>query len=144
MLTDAYRWIHTDKAYCDFAFSLCVSREPDDQDQNIQESLPSRPVTRAACSKPDASSSIASQKSAKLAGGGANFVDAGLKVVVKQAAGTLMVFRPAHPHGTTAAEGMSNRAISITFSQRILDAYEVAKKGLKICPGRGAGEGNTG
>lgn len=98
--------------------------------------------TRAACSKQDDSTSLASQKATGLSGGGANFVDAGLKVVVKQAAGTLMIFRPEHHHGTTAAEGMSNRAVSITFSQRILDAFEKAMAGLKISPGEGAGEGS--
>lgn len=104
--------------------------------------MPSRRTTRASCSKQDDSIDIASRKTAKLPGGGANFVDTELKVVVKQAAGTLMIFRPAHRHGTTAGEGMSNRAVSITFSERILDAFQKAMKGPEIISGKGAGEGS--
>ena len=76
-------------------------------------------------------------------GGGANFVDATLKVVVKAAVGTLFIFQPDQLHGTTLAYGAVNHNIAITFSQRVADEYrEVLAKGQSISSGGGAGEGN--
>ncbi len=88
-------WTHTDRAFCDYAFSFCVDR-----------CIPNTP--------------------AKFPG--ASFVDIGLGVVVRQATGTMMAFQPEHLHGTTAAYGAINLGMAITFSRRVGDAWEDAKK----------------
>jgi hypothetical protein len=59
---------------------------------------------------------------------GASFVDIGLGVVVRQATGTMMAFQPEHLHGTTTAYGAINLGMAITFSRRVGDAWEDAKK----------------
>ena len=76
-------------------------------------------------------------------GGGGNFVDATLRVVVKQAVGTMMAFMPQYMHGTTRLCGAHNWGCAITFSKHIKDAYDVAVAGTKVEAGEGAGEGNT-
>jgi hypothetical protein len=74
---------------------------------------------------------------------GGNFVDVSLRVVVEQAAGTLMAFEPEYPHGTTQLNGAHNCMCAITFSLHILEAYEkaVAAKGVTVESGSGAGKG---
>lgn len=74
--------------------------------------------------------------------GGGNFVDITLRVVVKQAKGTLMAFQPEYAHGTTRLCGAHNRMCTITFSSHILDAFRVAQGGTRIDSGPGAGDGN--
>lgn len=71
-------------------------------------------------------------------GGGANFVDVDLRVVVKQARGTLMIFKPDHRHGTTIPCGAVNHAVTAAFSQRVVDAKLLGQ----IVSVSGAGEGN--
>src|SRR5258708_17946890 len=88
-------WTHTDRAFCDYAFSFCVDR-----------CIPNTP--------------------AKFPG--ASFVDIGLGVVVRQATGTMMAFQPEHLHGTTPAYGAINLGMAITFSRRVCEAFEHAKK----------------
>jgi hypothetical protein len=66
-----------------------------------------------------------------------------LRVVVKQAAGTFLLFQPGYPHGTTRLCGAQNRLCAITFSAHILEAYQIAVDGTKIEAGDGAGEGDT-
>jgi hypothetical protein len=58
---------------------------------------------------------------------GANFVDATLRVVVEQSAGTVISFQPAHLHGTSIGYGASNDIISINFSKRVGDAWAEAR-----------------
>ncbi|KAJ6516895.1 hypothetical protein C8R47DRAFT_1313230 [Mycena vitilis] len=77
------------------------------------------------------------------AGGGGNFVDMSLKVVVKQAAGTLFAFDPTFRHGTTRLCGAHNHTVTIAFSARIHDAFEQARQGISIDAGSGAGDGNV-
>ena len=74
-------------------------------------------------------------------GGGANFVDASLQVVVKQAKGTLMVFRPQFYHGTTLAAGAVNHAVTYAFSKRVCDGWRdmQKKKGVEILDEAGEG-----
>jgi hypothetical protein len=72
-----------------------------------------------------------------------NFVELGLKVVVKQAAGTYMAFQPKYAHGTTRLCGAHNRMCTITFSSHILEAYKIAQEGTKIEAGPEAGDGNN-
>jgi hypothetical protein len=74
--------------------------------------------------------------------GRGNFVDLTLKIVVKQAAGTLMAFQPKFPHGTTRLCGAHNRVVAITFSSHILKSYEIAMKGARVEGGAGAGDGH--
>ncbi|KAJ7754851.1 hypothetical protein B0H16DRAFT_1542098 [Mycena metata] len=74
-------------------------------------------------------------------GGGGNFVEMFLRVVVKQATGTLLAFDPSFQHGTTRLCGGHNRTITIAFSARIKDAFEDAKNGFHES-GAGAGDGN--
>jgi hypothetical protein len=59
---------------------------------------------------------------------GSSFVDVGLKVVVRQATGTMMAFQPEQLHGTTIANGAVNTGMAITFSRRVGDAWEEAKR----------------
>lgn len=70
-------------------------------------------------------------------------MDITLRVVVKQAAGTLLLFQPGYSHGTTRLCGAQNRLCTISFSTHILEAYQIAVKGTKLEAGDGAGEGNT-
>jgi hypothetical protein len=70
-------------------------------------------------------------------------VDITLRVVVKQAAGTLLLFQPEYLHGTTRLCGAQNRLCVITFSTHILKAYQIAVEGTKLEAGDGAGEGDT-
>ena len=59
---------------------------------------------------------------------GLNFVDIGLKFVIRQATGTMMAFQPECLHGTTSAHGAVNNSIIISFLHCIHDAWEDAKK----------------
>ena len=59
---------------------------------------------------------------------GSSFVDVNLKVVVRQATGTMMAFQPEQLHGTTISDGAVNTGMAITFSQRVGDAWKNAKK----------------
>ncbi|KAJ7156697.1 hypothetical protein C8R46DRAFT_1294394 [Mycena filopes] len=61
--------------------------------------------------------------------GGGNFVDLTLKVKVKQAARTLMAFRPEYLHGTTRLCGAHSMGCTIPFCTRILDAFRKAQAG---------------
>lgn len=72
---------------------------------------------------------------------GGNFVDVSLRIVVKQAAGTLIAFQPEFPHGTTKLAGAHNRICAITFSEHILKAYEkaIVAGGSGIESGSGTG-----
>ena len=63
-------------------------------------------------------------------------------VVVKQAAGTLLLFQPEYPHGTTRLCGAQNRLCTISFSTHIFEAYQIAVGGTKLETGDGAGEGD--
>ncbi len=53
-----------------------------------------------------------------------------LKVVVEQAAGTLLNFDSTKPHGTPRLCGAHNYTVSITFSAHIMAAFEKAKLGM--------------
>ena len=113
-------WSHVDPAYCAWAFSLCVGREV--------ETL--QPAGKKWAQK-------------YVEGGGGNFVNVTLKVVVKAAVGTLFVFQPDKLHGTTLSYGATNRNMAITFSKHVADGYrEMMEKGSSIFAGEGAGEGN--
>ena len=72
---------------------------------------------------------------------GGNFVDVSLRIVVKQAAGTLIAFQLEFPHGTTKLAGAHNRICAITFSEHILKAYEkaIVAGGSGIESGSGTG-----
>ncbi|TRM62016.1 hypothetical protein BD626DRAFT_499509, partial [Schizophyllum amplum] len=50
-------------------------------------------------------------------GGGANFVDVTLGIIVKNAARTAMAFRPGYQHGTTACHGAINRGLTNNFDE---------------------------
>jgi hypothetical protein len=82
-------------------------------------------------------------KPAWPAKGGGNFVDITLGVVVQQATGTLMAFKPEYLHGTTRLCGAHNRMCTVAFSSRIAEAFKIASMGAKVEPGSGAGEGNV-
>jgi hypothetical protein len=76
------------------------------------------------------------------AGVGDNFVDLTLRVVVKQAQGTMMAFKPTEVHGMTWLYGAHNRGLSLAFSSRILDAFQKAQEGIQIESSAGAGDSN--
>ena len=132
-----YRWSHVDPAYCTWAFSLCVGREIG------LFSLSQSNHTYATRSTARQSSVTKEKSQPAVKGGGANFVDVTLKVVIKASPGTLFVFKPEQLHGTTLAHGAVNHNIAITFSQQLEDGYrEVHQKGQAVYSGDGAGEGN--
>ena len=59
---------------------------------------------------------------------GSSFVDIGLKVVIRQATGTMMAFQPEHLHGTTFSHGAVNTSMIISFSRRVGDAWKEAQE----------------
>ncbi|KAF8876371.1 hypothetical protein CPB84DRAFT_1689182 [Gymnopilus junonius] len=64
---------------------------------------------------------------------GANFADLPLKVVVKNAVGTLLAFQPEELHGTTEKRGVINYQLSLTSTQRVAEAYvELESSGAGI------------
>lgn len=76
---------------------------------------------------------------------GASFVDAKLKVIVKQAQGTATAFQPEEPHGTTEALGTTCRGLTFAFSQRVTNMWNSPDGKVfraKVCSSAGAGEGN--
>lgn len=128
------RWAHIDKCWAGgphnsgYGLSYCVDR--------IVDEIP--PASHSQTTR----SSSGENRAAWPAGGGGNFVDITLRVVVRQATGTLMAFQPEYPHGTTRLCGAHNRTCAITFSTHILDAYKIAVAGAKVESGLGAGEGS--
>ena len=156
-------WTHRDDAFATWAFSFCCGREytPATLSVGHDSAYGLRSTTRNADT---------TAQEVHPVGGGANFVDLNMKVVVKQAAGTLMIFKPEHLHGTTKSCGAShnflfctrsithrhnyvgavNHAITYAFSTRIKDAFlkAVAKRDEtgslgKVESQEGAGEGNS-
>ncbi|THH16094.1 hypothetical protein EUX98_g9358 [Antrodiella citrinella] len=79
-----------------------------------------------------------------VADGGANFVEVGLKILVKQACAIVMAFCPEYMHGTTEAIGAFNLAFTFAFSRRIETFWNNLSEELKnsIRSANGAGEGN--
>jgi hypothetical protein len=71
---------------------------------------------------------------------GASFVDLDLRVAVLQSAGTALAFQPGRLHGTTIGKGARNHNITISFSQRVADAWKEAEDAeRKVIGGEGAG-----
>jgi len=65
--------------------------------------------------------------------GGANFVDLGLKTIVKNCPGTLIAFQPEFLHGTTENQGVKNYILALPSTRRVHEAYmEMEKNGTKI------------
>ncbi|KAJ7715587.1 hypothetical protein B0H16DRAFT_1615630 [Mycena metata] len=104
--------------------------------------MPSRPSTRSQSGPITPKVDPATEHPARWPiGGGGNFVEMSLMVVVKQATGTLLAFDPSFRHGTTRLCGGHNHTITIAFSAHIKDAFEYAKNGFHES-GAGAGDGN--
>ncbi|KAG8914641.1 hypothetical protein FRC00_011886 [Tulasnella sp. 408] len=59
---------------------------------------------------------------------GGDFVDIGLKVMMRQASDTLFVFRARQYHGTTPMHQVQQTGVVYPFSARLQDAYDKAKK----------------
>lgn len=106
-----------DPAYCKYAFFYCVGRSI----------TPQEPATDAEMLRSTRQTPKSAAKCQVVYKPGANFVDAGLHVVVEQSIGTVVSFQPAHLHGTSIGYGASNAIISINFSQRIKDAWDEAQ-----------------
>lgn len=118
--------------YAQWGLSWCIDRTVDAQ----MKAESSRYFTRSqATKKPD-------DIGLWPEGGGGNFVELTLRVVVRQAQGTMMAFQPKYAHGTTRLCGAHNRVCTITFSSHILQAYQTACAGTKVDGGSGAGDGN--
>lgn len=114
LLTRVFSPVHTDASYADWAFTYFVGRTTD---------LPTK-------RKP---------KVRPLLGGGMNFVDVSLRVVVKASCSTLMAHRPNYSHGTTYGYDASNLSLSIAFSERLAKAW--AGKTNEVLQGMVSGEG---
>ncbi|KAG8923024.1 hypothetical protein FRC02_011447 [Tulasnella sp. 418] len=122
MSQDYVAWAHVDKAYAKYSFAWCVKRELD----------------------PTKKRKASAKNVQMLRGGGGNFVDLTLRVLVKQAAGTLIAFKSELPHGTTTLAGAHNRHMSIAFSQHVATAFAKAQQGNEVISGGGAGHGQEG
>jgi hypothetical protein len=123
-------WTHTDPSYGKYAFAWCVGRDVDPVPWTPN---PSSQFTR--------SSSLNQQAPLAFKPGG-SFVEVEERVIVRQAMGTLIAFKPDHQHGTSRLFGAHNRICSINFSSRILDAFNIAKEKDQVIVGDGAGEGD--
>ena len=128
-LCSCFRWAHTDKCWAHYGLTYCVERVVDGE----------QVATNTHICRPGENSS----RIARPAGGGGNFVDITLGVVVQQATGTLIAFQPEYLHGTTRLCGAHNHMCTITFSSHIAEAFKIAVEGAKVEPGAGAGEGNA-
>jgi len=122
---------HVDPSYCDWVITFCIDRcvKEVEYRQSQRSSVRER------------------RPPAFIPGGGANFVDCHLQVLVKQEKNTLMSFKPQFRHGTTVACGAVNHSLTFAFSQKLLDAYNTAQQQLGgrdvlIVSGEGAGQGN--
>jgi hypothetical protein len=73
---------------------------------------------------------------------GGSFIEVELKVVVRQAQGTLISFKPDHQHATSRLFNAHNRLCSINFSSRILEAFKIAQENAHVTAGAGAGDGD--
>ncbi|KAJ7190609.1 hypothetical protein GGX14DRAFT_603942 [Mycena pura] len=141
--------LHKDPCYISgpSAISLNVGRSVDP----LPASFPSAAPSSASLSQTrprripghnvSTNNTLAENPSLWPADGGGHFVDMSLKVVVEQAAGTLLNFDSTKPHGTTRLCGAHNYTVSITFSAHIMAAFEKAKIGMTDA-GEGAGDGN--
>ncbi|KAF8960534.1 hypothetical protein BDZ97DRAFT_1704149 [Flammula alnicola] len=130
---------HEDKAYTPYAFAFNIDRRINPKKV---PSEPSEPVhqTRTAIKK---------QKEGPAPvirgppGGGSSFVDLSLKVVVRQALGTMMAIRPEFMHGTSMGYGAENSGVTISFSERIVEAWETARRlGITVESFQDTGDGN--
>lgn len=81
--------MHTDKSYSPFTIALTVSHNKH-YGQTLQDSA-------------------GETVSINVPGG--DFVDAKIKVIVRQCANTLIAFRPAHIHGTTPTDAVTNHCV---------------------------------
>ncbi|KAG8934648.1 hypothetical protein FRC01_001384 [Tulasnella sp. 417] len=59
---------------------------------------------------------------------GGDFVDVGLKVLMRASSDTLFAFNAKHLHGTTPMQHIDQRGVVFPFSQRILDAYNKTRE----------------
>lgn len=59
---------------------------------------------------------------------GGDFVDIGLKVMMRQASDTMFVFHADELHGTSPMHQVQQTGVVYPFSTRLVDAYEKAKK----------------
>ncbi|KAF8882084.1 hypothetical protein BD779DRAFT_1473056 [Infundibulicybe gibba] len=107
---------HTDSAFAQWALSWCTTRI------DKVDVPPARYQTR----------SVSKPSDPGPPGGGGNFVDLSLRVVVKQAQGTMMAFQPEFAHGTTHLCDARNQVATITFSQHIWNAYLEAEQNLTL------------
>lgn len=120
-------WAHQDRCFTDYAIAWCVDQIVDSCSDTMAYPLRNREENKAAWP----------------VGGGGNFVDTTLRVVVKQAKATLMLFKPEFTHGTTRLCGAHNHLCTVTFSRHIWDAYKIAVKGPCVDSAAGAGEGDV-
>ena len=73
---------------------------------------------------------------------GGSFVEVEERVIVRQAMGTLIAFKPDYQHSTSCLFGAHNRICSINFSSRILEAFNIAKEKDQVIVKNRAGEGD--
>jgi hypothetical protein len=120
------RKTHTDPASCKYTAALCVHR------------------------------TVNTNEAQNLPGGGANFVDVGLKVLVKQETGTLISFDSNYLHGTTQSVGAVNWSYALTFTKRLNNGWVAlpeekqreiiangGNKGQFVTSAPGAGDNNV-
>ncbi|KAF8218363.1 hypothetical protein K438DRAFT_1925472 [Mycena galopus ATCC 62051] len=123
------------------AMALTVGRtvDPPHQGPSASPGISSQCQTRSASA---ISASASEDYQLWPTGGGGNFVDMSLKVIVKQATSTLIAFDPTKAHGTTRLCNAHNQIAAITFSRHIYKAFQKAAAGIVIDTGEGAGDGN--
>src|SRR5882762_662796 len=126
-------YTHNDNAYAMYAFNLCIGRQVDTEVPSPARTRPSRVGGKRKAGEVRPEWPV---------GGGGNFVDTSLQVVVKSAKGTMTCFLPDKIHGTTRLCGAHQRRITVAFSEWIADAFRKAHEGISVKEGKGAGKGD--
>ncbi|KAJ7656713.1 hypothetical protein DFH06DRAFT_1198319 [Mycena polygramma] len=138
---DYSAWSHTDPAYAKWGLSFNVAHKVDPLPAVTV--LPEPNGTsgrRTRSSQQPIVADMQEDMSKWLIDGGGNFVDVSLRVRVKQAAATLMAFRPEYMHGTTRLCGAHSMGCTIPFCTRLLVAFNKAKEQTSVESFAGAGE----
>ncbi|KAF4605852.1 hypothetical protein EYR40_004643 [Pleurotus pulmonarius] len=105
--------VHRDTSYCPWAASWIINRNVDNVDDSANKSA------------------------------GSSFVDVGLRVAVRAASASLVIWNPNNAHGTTRSYGAENSGIAITFSSKVCDVYRKLTSTGLVESGSGAGATET-
>jgi hypothetical protein len=105
--------------YAKYAFNWCIIHQVNSEVPSAAKSHGTRAGSkhRAAEVQPE-----------WLAGGGGNFINVSLKVIIKGAKGTMVGFLPEHIHSTTRLCGMHKHGMTLAFSSQLTEAFKKAQQ----------------